>query len=184
MFYGDGATQPRGINLDIAGTETVFCGGVFDGDDLKNLECVLRQDYRRGAWWYMHDRYVCCIEKFKKNGETNNYAWGNDMMDNPMTTGRPMQLLGHNYYPGTDDTMPFGYAQSGTGTGAYGHIFKGNPANYIAVIRTDMRVKFNDKWDWDNNIYSFICEARWDGRMLPHTFGKLEGCICAALPGR
>jgi hypothetical protein len=127
----------------------------------------------------MNDHYVCCIEKFKKGGNANDYAWGLDMMDNPMTQGRAKELLGHPYYSGSDDTMPFGFAQSGTGTGTYGHIFKGNPANYIAVIRTDLRVKFNDKFDWDNNIYSFICEARWDGRMLPFTFVKLEGVECS-----
>jgi len=175
FFYGDGATQPRGINLDIPAANTIFVGAVFNGDDMKRLKCAVRQDYREGAWFYAHDCVWCIVERFKDT--TGNYLWKmgfNDML----TELTPEAMIGYPYYRGVDDTMPISFAETGTGTGAFGHIFYGNPANYIWVVRNQFRVKFNDKFDWATNIDSFITESRIDGRMACDTFSKLEGVRC------
>ena len=175
FFYGDGVNQPRGINLDIPGANTIFVGAVFNGDDFKRLKCAVRPDFRTDAWFYAHDCIWCIAERFKDT--TGGYLWKqgfNDMLTNKV----PETMIGYPYYRGVDDTMPISFQQTGTGTGAFGHIFYGNPFNYMTQIRSQFRVKFNPDFDWANNIDSFITESRWDGQMLCDSFSKLEGVRC------
>lgn len=175
FFYGDGVNQPRGIDLDIPAANTIFVGAVFNSDDIKRLKCAVRQDYRTdNAWFYAHDCVWCIVERFRCNGCAE---WTMGINDK-LTQKTPETIIGYTYYRGVDETMPIGWAQTGTGTGAYGHMFYGDPKNYIFVIRTDIRVKFNGMFDWDKNIVSFITEQRVDGRMICDSFSKLEGVRC------
>lgn len=175
FFYGDGVNNPRGIDLDIPAANTIFVGAVFNGDDFHRLKCAVRNDYRQDAWFYANDCIFCIAERFKDtNGQ---YLWKQGMND-MLTDKTPETMIGYPYYRGVDDTMPIASAETGTGTGAYGHIFYGNPYNYMTQIRTQWRIKYNPEFSWTSNIDSFITEARWDGRMLCNSFSKLEGVRC------
>lgn len=175
FFYGDGVNNPRGIDLDIPAANTIFVGGVFNGDDFHRLKCAVRQDYRMGGWFYANDCIWCIAERFKDS--TGQYIWKQGFND-MLTEKEPETMIGYPYYRGVDETMPISFAQTGTGTGAYGNIFFGNPYNYMMVVRTQWKVKYDGNYDFDKNIDSFITESRWDARMLCDSFSKLEGVRC------
>jgi HK97 family phage major capsid protein len=175
FFFGNGTTQWRGIDLDIAAAETVFAGGVFNSDDLVDLHFALRPDYENEGWFYFNRCILQQIRKFQDL--VGRYIWERNQNEH-FTNLMPGQIDGYAYWQGMDDEIPLGSSQSGSGTGDYGRIYFGRPSNYNIYVRTPFIVKYNGFFDPDKNIGRFYTETRSDGRMIPHAFSRLEGVSC------
>lgn len=177
MFYGSGAGQPRGINFDIAAPEIVHCGPVFNAIDLKNLIYALRQDRRRGGWFYMNDNVLHAIDSWVDVNGRFLFEGGQDLVGPTGDT-----LMGYHVFSGTEEELPCNVGASGTGTDASDccHVFFGNPKNYIWYIRHNIRIARTDSNEDDflKNLSCFRSERAADGRCIFHTFSKLTG-ICA-----
>jgi HK97 family phage major capsid protein len=125
---GNGSGKPYGF-IDIPATSTLG-NDVFTGDDLIEMEAVLKAPYKRNSKWYMARATIAEVRKLK--GSTNDhYLW-----QPGLASGNPATLLGYPIVEAPD--------MAALGSVAKPIAFGDFRAHYTVVDRIDMQVQRDD----------------------------------------
>jgi len=151
FVVGTGSSQPQGVSLATANTDTFAGTAAITTDELVDIYHGIVSPYRTNATWIMKDSTVNYIRKLK-DGE-NQYLW-----QPGLAAGIPDMLFGRPVV--TDDSMPA--LATGNKTVIFGDLRRA----YSIRMVGGLDVARSDEFAFDVDLASWRFVARADGALV------------------
>jgi HK97 family phage major capsid protein len=160
LVTGTGSSQPQGIVTGSTLGVTAAAAAAIELDELVDLMHSVAPQYRArpGAAWLMADSTAAKIRKLRD--ESGGAGTGGYLWEPSAQAGQPDLLLGHPVY--LDPTMP-------ASTTANKSVLFGDMGAYGVRFSGQVRFERSDDYAFGNDLATFRCVVRADGRMLDTT---------------